>query len=371
MQLPADFIHATQALLGDERYARLANALDQEPPVSIRLNPTKCRDLIPDHTYTQVPWCPEGYYLSERPTFTFDPLLHAGCYYVQEASSMFISHVLRQLVTSAVTMLDLCAAPGGKTTAAISALPKGSTIVANEPVRQRAQVLTENVQKWGAPCCTVTSKQARQFQAEEALFDVILTDVPCSGEGMFRKDPNAISEWSAAAVAKCQQLQRTIVADIWPCLKPGGLLIYSTCTFNTSENEENVMWIMSQLGATLESVPIESQWGIMGSLLDELQEPVYRFIPGFTQGEGLFMAALRKPATQVELSYQQAMAYLQRQALQLPPQTPLGPVQLTFLGHPLGMANNIGSRANNLYPQQWRIKTTHIPTDYEAILRHT
>ena len=371
MQLPADFIQTTRTLLGDERYARFAHALDQEPPVSIRLNPTKCRDLVPAHAKGQVPWCLEGYYLSERPTFTFDPLLHAGCYYVQEASSMFISHVLRQMVANAVSMLDLCAAPGGKTTAAISALPTGSTIVANEPVRQRAQVLTENVQKWGAPCCTVTSKQARQFQAEQAQFDVILTDVPCSGEGMFRKDPNAASEWSAAAVAKCQQLQRTIVADIWPCLKPGGLLIYSTCTINTRENEENVMWIMGEMGATLESVPIESQWGILGSLLSDLPGPVYRFLPGFAQGEGLFMAILRKPAVQVELTYQQAMAYLQRQALQLPPHVPSGLVELTFMGHRLGMANNIGSRANNLYPQQWRIKSTHIPTDYEAILRHT
>jgi 16S rRNA C967 or C1407 C5-methylase (RsmB/RsmF family) len=358
-------------MLGEEHFERLMAALDEKPPVSIRLNPDKCAGLTLATEADHVPWCPEGYYLSSRPPFTFDPLLHAGCYYVQEASSMFITHVLRQLTCLPVAMLDLCAAPGGKTTAALTALPSGSRLWANEPVRQRAQVLSEHLQKWGAPACTVTCQQAHDFQRQEMLFDVVLCDVPCSGEGMFRKDPGAVEEWSPQNVEKCWRLQRKIVTDIWPCLKPGGLMVYSTCTLNTKENEENVRWICQEMGAKMLSVDIRPEWGILGSMLDGFDAPVYRFIPGFTRGEGLFMAAMRKtPPPTVELAYPQAVAYLQHQALQLPEGTPLGLVEVTFMGKRLGMVKNVGNRANNLYPQEWRIKSTHTPNDYEAILRH-
>ena len=395
--------------MGEERFERYMRAFDEEPPVSIRLNPLKLSgenwEVVDGEP---VPWCRDGYYLPCRPNFTMDPLLHAGCYYVQEASSMFICHVLQQLVDRPVSMLDLCAAPGGKSTAAIATLPAGSTLCSNEPIRLRASILAENITKWGYPDCNVTNLYPRDVRKSKRHYDVILCDVPCSGEGMFRKDESTIREWSLQNVEKCWRLQRDIVSDAWACLNDGGLLIYSTCTFNTKENEENVRWMCEQFDAELLAVPIRPEWKITGSLLPGFDAPVYRFIPGFTRGEGLFMAVLRKPGElrlingefskvqrscvpavaserlrvgdqrsgmqsssatfQVALSYPQAIAYLQRQALQLPPDTPRGIVEVTFMGKTLGTCKNIGNRANNLYPQEWRIRTTHVPTDYEPVI---
>ena len=401
MQLPIEYIRYTRETMGEELFSRYLHGLDNEPPVSIRLNPLKAhRGGWKVEGGERVPWCSEGYYLGSRPTFTFDPLLHAGCYYVQEAASMFISHVLRQYVDKPVSILDLCAAPGGKSTAAISAVPAGSTLVANEPVRQRASILSENIQKWGYPECTVTNAYPRDFRKSRLTFDVVICDVPCSGEGMFRKDPKTIGEWSQQNVEKCWRLQRDIVTDAWACLKPGGLLVYSTCTLNTRENEENVSWMLSELdGCEVLPVHTEPEWNITGSLLPGFNEPVYRFIPGISRSEGLFMCVLRKVGVSrlqtrtlkasnpdfegfkveahckhvkspvVPLSYQQAMAYLRGEALTLPPDTPRGPVEVSFIDRPLGPAKNIGARANNLYPKEWRIKTTHIPNEYEAILK--
>ncbi|MBR5326296.1 MAG: hypothetical protein IKU49_07405 [Prevotella sp.] len=310
MHLPEDFIREMRRVMGEDRWNRFLEAFNEDAPTSIRLNPktSKHRGTVPrvssvaDYTGTvpsvqQVPWCPEGFYLPGRPQFTFDPLFHAGCYYVQEASSMFITHVLRQFIKEPMTMLDLCAAPGGKSTAAITVLPEGSTLTSNEPIRSRYQILEENITKWGYANCSVTNLFPRDFRKKNEEFDVILCDVPCSGEGMFRKDPNAISEWSLQNVEKCWRLQREIVADAWECLNPGGILIYSTCTYNTKENEENVRFFMEEYDAEILSVPTESSWGITGSLLEGFDAPVYRFIPGFTRGEGLFMAVLRKKGT--------------------------------------------------------------------------
>ncbi len=234
MNLPASFIDYTRALLGNEEYEKLAAALQQEPPVSIRINKLRMKeeglssltDSSARFSFNKVPWASDGYYLDERLTFTFDPLFHAGCYYVQEASSMFVEQVLRQYVESPVVMLDLCAAPGGKSTHARSVLPEGSLLVANEVIRNRSQVLAENLTKWGHPDVVVTNNDPADFSALPSFFDVILTDVPCSGEGMFRKDPVAVEEWSPENVEICWQRQRRIIADIWPCLKPGGILIY-------------------------------------------------------------------------------------------------------------------------------------------------
>ena len=411
MHLPEDFIRHTREIMGDDLFATLTDALAQEPPVSIRMNPWKWNGDRKDIALYQsnVPWCPNGLYLRERPNFTFDPLLHAGVYYVQEASSMFVDRVLRQYVKEPVRMLDLCAAPGGKTTCAASALPEGSILYSNEPIRNRAQILSENTQKWmssprsctsGQPATTTiitTNCYPKDYKKAKATFDVILCDVPCSGEGMFRKDEGAIGEWSQRNVEKCQALQREIVETIWPCLRPGGLLIYSTCTFNTHENEENVRWILDNLDATIQPIETDDAWGITGSLLEGFHQPVYRFIPGKTIGEGLFMAAIRKgqeeggpcslpsaltileptflndlheasTAPRAELTYDQAISYLRREAITLPPDTPRGIVVLTYRDTPLGLAKNIGNRANNLYPKEWRIKTTHIPTiKYSAI----
>ena len=422
MQLPEDFIRETKPLMGEDRFNSYLEAFQEEAPVSIRLNPKVYQrdgSLSPS---VQVPWCPEGFYLSDRPQFTFDPLFHAGCYYVQEAASMFITHILRAVAnfspfTLHSSLLDLCAAPGGKSTAMLSVLPEGNTLVSNEPIPTRAQILLENITKWGAENCIVTNNYPRDFRKAKAKFDLILCDVPCSGEGMFRKDPATIGEWSLQNVEKCWRLQREIVADAWECLNPGGILIYSTCTFNTKENEENVRWIMEEYDAEPITIPTDPSWHITGSLLEGFDAPVYRFIPGITRSEGLFVAVLQKsgdskvtssppesggargglnmrplkvfrpPLTpprsalplgssknsggegpRVDLSYFDALKYLRGEALVLPPDTPRGIVTVSYKGFPLGPVKNIGNRANNLYPKPWRIKTTHLPTEEIIIL---
>ncbi len=396
VQLPADFVAETRRIMGDERYNRFVGAFDEEAPTSIRVNPRIAIDHGPwtmDHSDSQVPWCAEGYYLADRPQFTFDPLLHAGCYYVQEASSMFVTHILQQSGDCPQSALDLCAAPGGKSTALRSVLPPDCVLISNEPMGNRAQILLENVTKWGAPNHIVTNNYPRDFRKAKLKFDLILCDVPCSGEGMFRKDPNAISEWSAQNVEKCWQLQREIVADAWECLNPGGLLIYSTCTYNTKENEENIRWILDTYDAQVLDIPVDPSWNITGSLLEGFNEPVYRFIPGITRGEGLFVCALRKAGSLepkpfnakklalkvldaevehsdvcVDVDFATALKYLRGEALVLPPDTPRGIVTVTYQGQPLGPAKNIGNRANNLYPKPWRIKSTHLPSEAPKIL---
>ena len=413
VNLPADFVAETRRIMGDERYNRFAGAFGEEAPVSIRVNPRIAIDHGPwtmDHSDSQVPWCSEGYYLNDRPQFTFDPLLHAGCYYVQEASSMFVTHILRTVDSLQFTVdsnhtsqfstlnyqlaLDLCAAPGGKSTALRSVLPDDCVLISNEPMGNRAQILLENVTKWGGPNHIVTNNYPRDFRKAKLKFDLILCDVPCSGEGMFRKDPNAISEWSAQNVEKCWQLQREIVADAWECLNPGGLLIYSTCTYNTKENEENIRWILDTYDAQVLDIPVDPSWNITGSLLQGFNEPVYRFIPGITRGEGLFVCALRKAGSLepkpfnakklalkvldaefeksdvcVDVDYATALKYLRGEALVLPADTPRGIVTITYQGQPLGPAKNIGNRANNLYPKAWRIKSTHLPSEPPEVLK--
>lgn len=396
MQLPEDFLRETRQLLGDDRFNSYLKAFNEEAPVSIRLNPKLSTGVRPQD---KVLWCEEGYYLSDRPQFTFDPLFHAGCYYVQEAASMFICHILRQFENKPVAVLDLCAAPGGKSTALRSVLPEASLLVSNEPIPTRAQILLENITKWGWKDCIVTNNYPRDYRKAKTCFDVILCDVPCSGEGMFRKDPGAISEWSLQNVEKCWRLQREIVADAWECLVPGGLLIYSTCTYNIKENEENVRWILEEYDAEMLEVPTDPSWGITGSLLEGFSAPVYRFIPGFTKSEGLFICALRKRGVKnkdcevrnvmqkierlkvislptplsthterVDLPYSEALKYLRGEAIVLPPNTPRGLVTVTYKGVALGSAKNIGNRANNLYPKPWRIKTTHLPSEPVEII---
>ena len=405
-ELPVEFTTYTRQLMGDECFERYLQSFEEDTPVSIRLNPKKPAGQPVGGE--EVPWCRNAYYLKSRPNFTFDPLLHAGCYYVQEASSMFLDTVLRQHLPNnkSLMALDMCAAPGGKSTLLRTALPEGSILYSNEPVHNRANILSENIQKWGWTDCIVTNNYPKDYRKARMRFDVILCDVPCSGEGMFRKDEATIREWSPQNVEKCWRLQRDIVSDAWECLNDGGLFIYSTCTFNTKENEENIRWMLNEYEAKALPVEMETEWNITGSLLKDFHEPVYRFIPGTTKGEGLFMCVLRKgdkqevshgenieslrrshrlPAgrlsiiyetttdsdashPQAALSYQQAMAYLRHEALRLPEDTPRGMVEVCFMGHPLGLVKNIGNRANNLYPKEWKIKTTHIPNEYEPIL---
>ena len=390
-QLPKEFIQNTRLVMGEERFNSYMEAFNEEAPTSIRLNPKYNFGAMSQHA---VPWCEEGFYLEGRPQFTFDPLFHAGCYYVQEAASMFVTHILRQSGDCPQSALDLCAAPGGKSTALRSVLPPDCVLISNEPMGTRAQILLENVTKWGGTNHIVTNNYPRDFRRAKLKFDVILCDVPCSGEGMFRRDPNTISEWSLQNVEKCWRLQREIVADAWECLNPGGLLIYSTCTFNTKENEENVRWIIDTYDAEILEIPIKPEWHITGSLLEGFDAPVYRFIPGITQSEGLFMAVFRKGGInvgagtkndmqrlkvlkadlpegdfpQVDLPYFEALKYLRGEALVLPADTPRGVVTVTYKGIPLGPVKNIGNRANNLYPKPWRIKTTHLPSEEIKII---
>ena len=470
MNLSQAFIERTRQLLGEDIYPLFEEALANEVPVSIRPNRTKCQLPVEGEP---IPWATSGIYLKSRPTFTFDPLFHAGCYYVQEASSMFVERVLREYVHEPVVMLDLCAAPGGKSTLCRSALPEGSLLVANEVMRNRSQVLAENLIKWGHPEVVVTNNDPADFTELTHLFDVILTDVPCSGEGMFRKDQVAVDEWSLENVDICWQRQRRILTDIWPSLKPGGLLIYSTCTFNREEDEDNVAWIARELGAEILPVSIYDSWGITGNLVGR-DFPVYRFLPHKTKGEGFFLAVLRKDGdvceetpkrfakasarmdkkkkgkdtkqplvvpkeakewlasasdyslamkdTQVvafpkayqdeyallqqylkvihagitlgeikgkdliphhslamstalaedlfprtEVSYEQAIAYLRKEGLILDTDVPRGYVLLTYQGIPLGFVKNIGNRANNLYPQEWRIRSGYLPEEVVTV----
>jgi 16S rRNA C967 or C1407 C5-methylase (RsmB/RsmF family)/NOL1/NOP2/fmu family ribosome biogenesis protein len=446
MELSVDFIEQTKKLFGEERYSRFEEGLSEEPVVSVRVNPRKHGA---EFTAPTVKWASDAYYLDSRPSFTADPLFHAGCYYVQEASSMFLEQVFRQYVNEPVRVLDLCAAPGGKSTHALSLLPEGSLFVANEPLPQRASVLAENIIKWGVPATMVTRNEPADFSPFREFFDMIIVDAPCSGEGMFRKDARAVAMWSTANVKTCVARQRTILSDIWDSLRPGGLLVYSTCTFNVHEDEEMVAWIRDELGAEVLPITTSPDWEVTGNLTND-DAPVYRFIPGHTRGEGFFLALLRKdgdaPVTQprpqrsrpttlpkgcdsakkwissaeeytfamdgdtltalptqhklainalqsrlkvlhcgvpiatvknnkmlpqhqlamstalnreafpsVELSCEQALAYLHREALSLP-SAPMGIILFTYKNVPLGFAKNVGNRVNNLYPAEWRIR---------------
>ncbi len=488
--IPQAFQQQMCALLGDNEAGALCTALSSgNLPTSIRTNPFKPlkdgenlfrqtdnavspSDVADSPTLRPVPWCSSGSYLSERPSFAHDPLWHAGAYYVQEAASMFIAQAYKvidstfstdNMMNAPLKMLDLCAAPGGKSTLWRSLLPDEALLVANEPIRQRAQILAENLTKWGHPHTFVTQAFPDAFTSLEDTFDIIATDVPCSGEGMFRKDEQAREEWSPAAVISCADRQRDILTSVWPALKDGGFCVYSTCTFNREENEDLVAWACDTLGAELVEIPTDPAWNIAGDTTGR-NLPVYHFFPHRTEGEGLFLALLRKKKGEmfndrrklqilldaregngrkrgakfsakpnatllswlenaedftfqcseagvwtavptafvgireqlaqvvplliggieiaeekgkklvpqhalamsiaasssafprVEIARDSALAYLHREAITLPAEAPRGYVLLTYRGLPLGFANNLGNRANNLYPNEWRLR---------------
>lgn len=288
MNLPQDFVQRTSALLGQE-YNSFASALDAEVPVSIRLNPYKTTEKLP---FSTVAWADGAYYLPSRPSFTLDPVFHAGVYYVQEASSMFLSQVVKQYIQETSCMLDLCAAPGGKSTHLLSELPEGSLLISNEYIRSRAYILSENIQKWGKSNAMVCNNTPADLGEFSSLFDAILIDAPCSGEGMFRKDEGAVAEWSMQNVATCAARQQQILEDVWPSLKQDGILIYSTCTYNREENEERVRWICEELGAELLDVELQEEWGVTKTDFG------YRFYPHKTRGEGFFLSVMRKTSTE-------------------------------------------------------------------------
>ena len=474
------------AATGDDRFERLAETLETtSPEVSVRLNPAKGGEdtSVAAMGESRVRWWEGGMYLQARPRFTLDPALHQGRYYVQDASSMVTAAVARAISRAIkeetggqdaipLLWLDACAAPGGKSTAALDGLPAGSLVVANEYDYGRAEILKENIVKWGNPSTVITRGDTAQFRSLPPLFDVVAVDAPCSGEGMMRKDITAREQWTPALVEECCGRQREILSNLWDSLRPGGYLVYSTCTFNTSENELMVDWLRREYGA--QSVDLRIEGVDDGEVSIDGIAPTYamRFIPGRTRGEGLFMAVMRKPGTlspaitcaatadkkkkmtakgkhgkktssaasptvrdiatvtgwidpgvaslhdiiptseglrifprtwswllpmlldklqvisagveaatikgrdllpthgmalstilsryafpTVEVDEAIAVDYLARETVTLPQGTPNGFVLLAFGGYPLGFVKNIGNRANNLYPKEWRIRS--------------
>ncbi|MDE6110225.1 MAG: hypothetical protein K2F72_08095 [Muribaculaceae bacterium] len=443
MKLKPEFVESLAEL--GEAYADLPEALDGEPEVSVRVNAAK--GARPTAGLDPVAWCPGGFYLPAREAFTFDPTLHQGLYYVQDASSMALAAVAAQVAAAEggrpLRWLDACAAPGGKTTAIAAELPESSVLVANEFDPRRFGSLVENVAKWGDPRVACVRGDAVRFGRMAGAFDVVSADVPCSGEGMMRKDAEAAAQWSPALVADCARTQWRIVEALWQALRPGGTFIYSTCTFNRRENEEIVTRMVEEFGAEGMAVPALERPEVVRGIASPV--PCYRFIPGRLRGEGLFLCVLRKPGDapvaqlrparderidsnvaaaisswlegdyrlrtepdgsvyalprsaaalvpdargqhvatvkgrdilpaqavtlstalrseafhRAEVDYPTALAYLRREAVAIDG-APRGIVLLQYGGRPLGFVKNLGNRANNLYPQAWRIMSTHAP----------
>lgn len=292
MSLPTAFTQRMQQQLGTE-YTAFEEALHTEAPVSIRLNPSKW-PIRP--ALEPVPWASNAYYLPERPLFTLDPLLHAGAYYVQEASSMFVEQAIRQYLNAQEPLLalDLCGAPGGKSTLLSAVLPPGSLLVSNEVIKSRTNILAENIQKWGSGYTVVSQNDPRDFSQLPNFFDLMVVDAPCSGEGLFRRDPAASDEWSEGNVKLCAERQRRILADVWDSLKEGGLLVYSTCTYSPQENEDNLAWLRQEQGAETLRLELDPAWGVTHTEAEGMSG--YRFYPHKTRGEGFFMAVVRKVA---------------------------------------------------------------------------
>lgn len=306
MTLPEKLLTSLKGIEGFDKEAFERVHQSGEQVTSIRINPFKLPEfskvpspggdlgeVIHHSPFTiqdRVPWSQYGYYLSQRPSFTFDPLFHAGCYYVQEASSMFLEQALKQTVdlSRPLKVLDLAAAPGGKSTHVQSLIPKDSLLVSNEVIRSRSNILRDNIIKWGSDNVVVTNNDPKDFARLQDYFDVIVVDAPCSGSGLFRRDEEAIGEWSENNVQLCSQRQRRILADVWPALKKDGILIYSTCSYSKEEDEEIVDWMKNNLSIVNFQLPIERNWNI-------IQSPGgYRFWPDKVKGEGFFISCVKK-----------------------------------------------------------------------------
>lgn len=408
--IPERFKREMAALLGEEEAALLMESLETAPSVSLRVNRRKVADpeafiqRFADHSPSPVAWCESGFYLDSRPDFIHDPLLHAGCYYVQEAASMVYETIVGRLIKDynltaggrQLRVLDLCAAPGGKSTAILNVLEGDYVLVANEFDRKRAGILKENLEKWGDPNVVITNSNTERFRRLDACFDLVAVDAPCSGEGMMRREPVARSQWSEALIEQCSSLQRDILGNAMEALRPGGFLIYSTCTFNRAENEDNCKWLTASHGllpvgtprhfyphrdrceglfvAVFQKPEDESQPGVSyrnaGKLTDLLRKAGITVIADGVErtvkkGDMELPSSKRVLAHDydasefpaVNLSREDAVAYLRRNALRLPGGTPHGYVAVCYEGHPLGLVKNIGPRANNLYPPEWRVLT--------------
>ncbi|MDE7408846.1 MAG: RsmB/NOP family class I SAM-dependent RNA methyltransferase [Muribaculaceae bacterium] len=449
--LPEGFRTLISSEIGQNRSEILFSALNGEPETSVRLNRRKSPGTTLYADMTPVPWCDSGFYLQKRPVFTHNPLLHAGTFYVQDASSMVYEDIVKSLVgDSQVYACDLCAAPGGKTTAILNGLADGSVMLANEFIPSRANILKENLCKYGYPDLIVTNADTARLAELKGWFDIVAVDAPCSGEGMMRKEEAARSQWSDGLVRQCSALQREILRNAVEMLKPGGYLIYSTCTFNTIENEDNAAWIAETFGLEPVDTGFSQTAGIQGQIKGDI--PCLRFMPGFSRGEGLFLSVFRnpdettsrslktgggkkknkvktdpkllaiarkwikgdlqvidhegrllalsasalrlldsipkgvrimsagveigeikgkdlipahalamstamaKPFPEVELSKEDALRYLSKEAVTLPADTPRGYITVTYGGFPLGFLKHLGNRSNNLYPGEYRIR---------------
>jgi NOL1/NOP2/sun family putative RNA methylase len=302
MQLPEALLNSLESVNGFDKNAFVKVHESGEQVTSVRFNPFKssvvsCESSVGATSHDsrltiheKIPWTDFGYYLSTRPSFTFDPLFHAGCYYVQEASSMFLEQALKQAVdlSKPLKVLDLCAAPGGKSTHLLSLISKKSLLVSNEVIRSRANVLNDNIVKWGCSNVVVTNNDPRDFQRLENYFDVIVVDAPCSGSGLFRREPEAIQEWSEQNVTLCSQRQQRILADVLPALKSGGVLVYSTCSYSKEEDEFICEWLKKELKVECLKLKVEENLNVIQNDCGN------RFWPDKVKGEGFFIACFRK-----------------------------------------------------------------------------
>ena len=295
MPLPAPFLQSLEGVVGYNKAAFEAVHASGETVTAIRVNPNKNPDQILFEHTSPVPWCPHGHYLEARPSFTLDPNFHAGAYYVQDASSMFLWQALANVVgvSNGQKVLDLCAAPGGKSTL-LSTYFNNGLVVSNEVIKQRASVLVENMSKWGASNTVVTNNDPSHFQSLPQFFDVMVVDAPCSGSGLFRKDPTAIDSWSLDLVALCAQRQQRILADALPALAEGGVLIYATCSYDPQEDEMIADWLVHEMGLTPQSINVNPAFGIVETAANMSGAPGYRFYPDQIRGEGFFIAAFKK-----------------------------------------------------------------------------
>lgn len=453
MNLPASLMNSLADIPGFDRQAFENVHASGEQITSVRINPFKLSESskVPSKggdLGEVVPWTQFGFYLPQRPSFTFDPLFHAGCYYVQEASSMFLEQALKQAIdlSKPLKVLDLSAAPGGKSTHIQSLISKESLLVSNEVIRSRANILKDNIIKWGCENVVVTNNDPKDFAKLKSYFDVIVVDAPCSGSGLFRREPEAIDEWSENNVALCSQRQQRILADVFPALKKNGVLIYSTCSYSKAENEEIMDWLVKEFEVASLELRVDEDPGIAKSFSSN-GAAGYRFWPDKVKGEGFFIACFKKvdgegeekvkvkdkvevitkkekdivekwmkandhrfiknentiyawPVTladdmnfilsklrviysgvrvgelmkdklvpdhalalsglvndsieQIDLSYEQAIQYLQRKELKLEGVT-IGWKLATYQGHPLGWMNVLSNRINNYYPKELRI----------------
>jgi len=276
----------------------------EERTNSIRINPRKPFDTSLLEIEGNIPWCENGFYLKKRPIFTLDPFFHAGCYYSQEASSMFLAHAIKELALGdrALKALDLCAAPGGKSTLLNSTLHEDSLLVSNEIIKTRAKILSDNLVRWGSPNVVVSNNDPSTFKHLPGYFDLLVVDAPCSGSGMFHKDHSAIDEWSLANVKLCSERQKRILAGSVDCLVEGGYLFYSTCSYSTEENEDIVDWLVHEFDMAPVSLSIGENWGIEQTKSARHGAAGYRFYPHKVGGEGFFFSVLQKRKEQTSFS---------------------------------------------------------------------